>query len=51
KGKKTGEPASAQKKKQNLSSQEEVLSPEGTEPIELEPYQVELLGPGGHSRE
>ncbi|KAJ1215910.1 hypothetical protein NDU88_003517 [Pleurodeles waltl] len=46
KGKKTGEPASAQIKKKNLSFQEEVLSPEGTEPIELEPYQVELLGPG-----
>ncbi|KAJ1157574.1 hypothetical protein NDU88_010280 [Pleurodeles waltl] len=46
KGKKTGESVSAQKKKQNLSSQEEVLSPEGTEPIELEPYQVELLAQG-----
>ncbi|KAJ1096196.1 hypothetical protein NDU88_001340 [Pleurodeles waltl] len=51
KGKKTGEPASAQKNKQNISSQDEVLSPEGTEPMELEPYQVELLGPGRPSRE
>ncbi|KAJ1171952.1 hypothetical protein NDU88_003809 [Pleurodeles waltl] len=51
KGKKTGEPASAQTKKKNLSSQEEVLSPKGTKPIELEPYQVELLGPGGPTRE
>ncbi|KAJ1138925.1 hypothetical protein NDU88_005304 [Pleurodeles waltl] len=49
--KKTGEPASPQQKKQNLSSQEDVLSPEGTESMELEPYQVELLGPGGPSRE
>ncbi|KAJ1187518.1 hypothetical protein NDU88_004293 [Pleurodeles waltl] len=46
KGKKTGEPASTQQKKKNLSSQEEVLPSEGTEPMELEPYQVELLGPG-----
>ncbi|KAJ1211081.1 hypothetical protein NDU88_006443 [Pleurodeles waltl] len=50
KGKKTGKPASAQKKKKNLSSLEEVLSPEGTEPIELEPYQLELLGTGGPTR-
>ncbi|KAJ1128890.1 hypothetical protein NDU88_007262 [Pleurodeles waltl] len=51
KGKKTGEPASTQQKKQNLSPQEDVLSLEGTESMELEPYQVELLGPGGPSRE
>ncbi|KAJ1088465.1 hypothetical protein NDU88_001622 [Pleurodeles waltl] len=51
KGKKTGDPASSQQKKQNLSSQEDALSPEGTESMELEPYQVELLGPGGPSRE
>ncbi|KAJ1206004.1 hypothetical protein NDU88_001420 [Pleurodeles waltl] len=51
KGKKTGEPSSTQQKKGNLSSQEEVLPSEGTEPMELEPYQVELLGPGGPTRE
>ncbi|KAJ1093451.1 hypothetical protein NDU88_006552 [Pleurodeles waltl] len=51
KGKTTGEPVATQQQKENLSSQEEVLPSEGTEPMELEPYQVELLGPGGPSRE
>ncbi|KAJ1142020.1 hypothetical protein NDU88_008348 [Pleurodeles waltl] len=51
KGKSAGKPAAAQQEKENLSSQEEVLPSEGTEPMELEPYQVELLGPGGPSRE
>ncbi|KAJ1079679.1 hypothetical protein NDU88_000094 [Pleurodeles waltl] len=50
KGKTTGKPAATQQQKENLSSQEEVLPSEGTEPLELEPYQVELLGPGGPSR-
>ncbi|KAJ1215786.1 hypothetical protein NDU88_003393 [Pleurodeles waltl] len=51
KGKTTGKPAATQQQKESLSSQEEVLPSEGTEPMELEPYQVELLGPGGPSRE
>ncbi|KAJ1155279.1 hypothetical protein NDU88_008012 [Pleurodeles waltl] len=50
-GKSVGKPTATQQKKGNLSSQEEVLPSEGTEPLELEPYQVELLGPGGPSRE
>ncbi|KAJ1082359.1 hypothetical protein NDU88_002527 [Pleurodeles waltl] len=51
KEKTTGKPAATQQQNENLSSQEEVLPSEGTEPLELEPYQVELLGPGGPSRE